>query len=32
MQPVVNGCSVLGIVTARLIANLLGDSASFTAG
>jgi hypothetical protein len=32
MQPAVNGCSVVGIVTARLIACVPGGSASFTAG
>ena len=32
MQPAVNGCSVLGIVTARLIAHVPRGSASFTTG
>ncbi len=32
MQPVVNGCSVWGIVMARHIVHLPGGSASFTAG
>ncbi len=32
MQPAVNGCRVLGIVTGRLIAHVPGGSASFTTG
>jgi hypothetical protein len=32
MQPAVNGCSVVGIATAQLVARVPGGSASFTAG
>jgi hypothetical protein len=32
MQPAVNGCSVVGIATAQLIARVPDGSASFTAG